>query len=100
MGNDGRSPRGRMDSEERSRESRQSRNYRSDLAEKRFAHEGIQFVRCDSNTDKFIVYGQGRDRFTYFAGTGLILGPYKSRRGLDAVVSLAKGEDPDGEQAL
>jgi len=43
-----------MDSEERSRESRQSRNYRSDLAEKRFASEGIQFVRCDTNTDKNI----------------------------------------------
>ena len=63
--------------------------YRANIAKARFEAEGIRYIRPSEDSDRFIVFGQGRDKFQFYAGIGLILGPYEDR-GLDNMVNIAK----------
>lgn len=65
---------------------------RTEYAIKRFEEEGIRFIRPSENSDRFIVFSKDNGRkYQFYAGTGLILGPYENR-GIENMVSIAKGE--------
>jgi len=65
--------------------------YRADYAIKRFEEEGIRYIRREDGSDRFTVYSTDNGRkFTFFAGTGLIMGPLPER-GIEQMVMLAKG---------
>lgn len=65
--------------------------FRGDYAEKRFHEEGIRYMRPDDNSDRFFVWSNDNTRkYTFFAGSGLILGPMPER-GVENMISLAAG---------
>lgn len=65
--------------------------HRAEYAQKRFEAEGIDYLRPQEGSDKFIVFSadHGR-RYTFFAGSGLIMGPMPDR-GVENMVMIAKG---------
>ncbi|GEM_PF-4317896 len=63
---------------------------RTEYAIKRFDEEGIRYVRPSQDSDRFIVFGADNNRkYQFYAGTGLILGPYEDR-GIENMVRVAK----------
>lgn len=65
---------------------------RTEYAIKRFEEEGIRYIRPSKESDRFIVFSNDNGRkYQFYAGTGLILGPYENR-GIENMVSIAKGE--------
>lgn len=65
--------------------------YRADYAVKRFEEEGVRFIRRDDNSDRFTVYSSDNGRkYTFYAGTGLIMGPMDDR-GIENMIMIAKG---------
>ena len=66
--------------------------HRADYAISKFESEDIRYMRPDENSDRFFVWSKDNTRkYTFFAGTGLILGPY-DQRGIENMVMIAKGE--------
>jgi len=65
--------------------------YRADYAIKRFEEEDIRYMRPDENSDRFFVWSKDNTRkYTFFAGTGQILGPMPER-GIENMITLACG---------
>ena len=65
---------------------------RTEYAIKRFEDEGIRYIRPSEDSDRFIVYSQDNGRkYQFYAGTGLILGPYEDR-GIENMIMIAKGQ--------
>ena len=65
---------------------------RSEYAIKRFEEEGIRYIRCSPDSDRFIVWNRdNKMRYTFFAYTGTILGPYE-QRGIENMVLIAEGK--------
>ena len=63
--------------------------HRARYAQERFEEEGIRYIRPSETSDRFLVFGQGKDKFQFYAGSGLILGPY-DERGIECMVEIAK----------
>ena len=63
---------------------------RAEYAVQRFEEEGIRYMRPDATSDRFIVWSadNGR-RYQFYAGTGLIMGPYTDR-GIENMIMIAK----------
>ena len=64
---------------------------RADYAERRFEQEGIRFLRSQDSDRFTVISSDGGRRYTFYAGTGLIMGPYRER-GIEQMVSIAKGD--------
>ena len=65
--------------------------YRADYALKRFEEEGIRYMRPDENSDRFFVWSKDNTRkYTFFAGSGQILGAMPER-GIENMITLACG---------
>ena len=65
---------------------------RTEYAVQRFEEEGIRYIRPSQGSDRFIVFSKDNGRkYQYYAGTGLILGPYDNR-GIENMIRIAKGE--------
>lgn len=66
---------------------------RTEYAIRRFEEEGIRYVRPSQGSDRFIVFSKDNLRkYQFYAGTGLILGPYCDR-GIENMVEVAKKGD-------
>lgn len=61
---------------------------RAQYAQERFDNEGIRYIRPSQDSDRFIIFGKGRNKYQFYAGTGLILGPYEER-GIEQMISIA-----------
>ena len=58
----------------------------------RFEEEGIRYIKPSKDGDRFIVFSKDNGRkYQFYAGTGLILGPYENR-GIENMILIAKGE--------
>ena len=65
--------------------------HRAEYAVKRFEEEGIRYMRRDDGSDRFTVFSSDNGRkYTFYAGTGLIMGPM-DERGIENMIMIAKG---------
>lgn len=74
------------------REIQERNSKRADYAIQRFEQEGIRYIRPSETSDRFLIFADDNVRkFQFYAGTGLILGPY-SARGIESMINIAHGE--------
>lgn len=71
---------------------REKQRKRIEYAMKRFDEERIRYSRPNEDSDRFVVFNDSNTkRYQYYAGSGLILGPYEER-GIDNMVNIITKE--------
>ena len=77
-----------MRTEEEEKKRRELQKQRIEYAIRRFNEEGIRFSGPDEN-GRFVVFNDvNTRRYQFYAGNGLILGPYEER-GIENMVMIA-----------
>lgn len=71
---------------------REKQRKRIEYAMKRFDEAKIRYSRPNEDSDRFVVFNDTNTRrYQYYAGSGLILGPYEER-GIDNMVNIITKE--------
>lgn len=71
---------------------REKQRKRIEYAMKRFDEERIRYSRPNEDSDRFVVFNDSNTkRYQYYAGSGLILGPYEDR-GIENMVTIITKE--------
>lgn len=71
---------------------REKQRKRIEYAMKRFDEERIRYSRPNEDSDRFVVFNDSNTkRYQFYAGSGLILGPYEDR-GIENMVTIITKE--------